>query len=192
VVLGPPEGHAEAVGEELILFQADPLAARAHREAAVDVELAIRGAPRPDEAILPVAVAHPGQLGMRAQRAQDEGFHGVEVVGIEPAFGHEGWAQPHRGLRGAQEAGGVGGDQARGLRHCCVGERTRLSALLAPCEKPDGGAGERGESDHEGDQRDREARSPPEQKQNTGAESGRRHGDDALHYRCQPRIPAFP
>jgi hypothetical protein len=94
VIFRPPEGHAEAVGKELVFLQADPLEALAHREARVDVELAVGGAPRPDEAIVAVAVAHPGQLGMRAQHAEHEGLHGVEVVGIEPPLRHDGGAQP--------------------------------------------------------------------------------------------------
>src|SRR4029453_17977897 len=73
-----------AIGPHAVLFHADALAVR---EAPVHVEGAGAVPPRPHEAVLPVAIAHPGELGMGAEHAEREALEGVEVRRVEPALG---------------------------------------------------------------------------------------------------------
>ena len=92
---------AATVGPHAVFFHVDALTGR---EAPVHVEHAGAVPPRAHEAVLTVAVAHPGQLGVGAQHAEHKALDGVEVRGVEATLGDELRPEPRRPLGVAQEA----------------------------------------------------------------------------------------
>jgi hypothetical protein len=85
----------------------------------------------------------------------------------------------------------VGRHEPSRLGHRRVGERAGLGTLLPPREEPNGGAGERGERDHEGDEGDGKTRPPTQEQQHAGAESDGRHAVDRCTIDASGGFPRF-
>ena len=158
VIVRAPDRLAAAIREHAVLQEVD---SRAHRPAAVDVDLLRRVPPRADEAVVAAAVARPGEVWVRAERGQREPLEGVGGSRVEQPLAHELGAEPGGGLRVPEETLDVRRREPARARHGAVQELLREGALLLPGQGAEHRTREDGETDGQADQREREGQPPP-------------------------------
>jgi hypothetical protein len=157
VIVGGADERSRGIRRDRVFLHVDLAAPRI---TAVDVHGAAGVAPRADEAVLDAPVADPREPGVGAQRREHEALELRFVHRIELAARHEIRTELHGVLGAPQELVGLIGGKARRLHHDGLEQRARGRAVLAPCEHPDGAAGERGEAGDEQNHHDPEGGAP--------------------------------